>query len=162
MKQRSPLFGALICAEVVLCFGPLVVMLWLALLVSPIWIRLLVSFVRSPGTIQDPGGLGLTAVVLLLTVVLTGVCGVVGLIRTVLLILKDPSNPKRTRLTLWLFLAGVIALSLYNFWVPWPDGIVGVLVFYLLPGASSIHLLYLARRALFPRMLGGASDRVVA
>jgi len=161
MKQRSGLFGALICAEVVLCFGSLVVMLWLGLLVSPLWVRLLFSYLSSPLHVQA-GDVGLIAVVLLLTVVVTGICGIIGLARIVLLILREPSNPKRTGVTLWLFVAGVIALSLWNFWVPWPEGVVAVLVFYLLPGASSVHLLYLARRALFPRMFGGANDRVVA
>jgi hypothetical protein len=162
MKRRTPLFGAMICAEVVLCFGPLAVMLWVGVLASPIWIRLLFSLTTSPVRVHDPGNMGLIAAVLLLTVVLTGICGIIGLIRVLLLVVTDPSNPKGTRLTLWLFAAGVVALALYDFWVPWPEGIVGVLVFYLLPGASSVHLLYLARRALFPRMLGDANDRAVA
>jgi hypothetical protein len=156
-SDASPaLRGVLIVAEVVLSFAWLVVMLMFGLLLLPVWVGILAS--ASPASAS---GIDLLATVVCILAVLFGVCGVIGVVRVLLIVLCPPVKPKRVRLTLTLIAMGTLALILYNTWFGVPDTVFDALLSFLLPVASTAHLLFLGRRTLFGEALG-ANRRIAA
>ena len=100
----------------------------------------------------DGAGRTMWDVIWPMTFVLGGVIGLVGLIR-MLAVLSGGERPfPRSRLTAAMILIGLIALVSFNLYGGnLPGNFVALLVYYVLPGIGSIHLLYLGREIWFPR-----------
>lgn len=141
----NPLAKWMLVTEVVVCFGPSILMLLVGLLLSPIWI--LGLFPQLIGVDEVPMWDALRPILFLLS----GLAGIVGLVCIVAKIIRsDAVRP--TRFEVVMALLGLAAIIGFN--APWTliadyDRLVrtewlAYVVFLLLPVIASLHLLWLA------------------
>jgi hypothetical protein len=139
----------LVVIEALICFGPLLFLLCFGFLFTPLWIAGLTLDVPTAEPVP-----AWDFVYPLLLIVL-GALGTLAL----LFVLLEIASGKRlfsTRTRTWLFLPGLAAVLLFNW--PWVqtllagemtlDAIWPILIYFVLPIAGSIHLLWLAARRL--------------
>ena len=132
----------MVVIEVFVCFGPLLLLLLLGLLLVPFWLMGITTQLASPWDFFYP-----------LFLILFGMLGVVALISIVLEITWG-KQWFSARLRKGLFVPGLIGVLMFNWpWLPTllagemtVDAIWPLLIYFLLPVASSIHLLWLASR----------------
>lgn len=145
--------STLLWIEAVVCFGPLASVLALGVLIFPVWIGMLAAALSATligvPVIYD-SGVSIWHVLLPMTLVVAGVIGLAGLFR-VLLELSQNEHPARpspgTAIMVLVGLVGLVALNLYDR----PSNLAALLVYTLLPGICTLHVLYLARALLVPR-----------
>lgn len=129
-----PLHKTLLLLEVVICFGPMLILLGAGLIVIPVSIMSLVE--------GEFGGLPLLAMIV------GGGLGITSLIALTLKIL-DPNSSTLTPRKIQLFMAcGVLSILGFYFFVG-RGGVGWQAVFFVLPLFASAHLLYLGRSYAF-------------
>jgi hypothetical protein len=129
----------LVIVEAIVCFGPLVLLLFLGVLAAPFWIIVLAGGLptttpqASAWEVFEPlllVGFGLIGIVVLACVVLEIVCNMRWF---------DP------RVRAAFAAPGILAVLLVN-WPLLPIDIWGLLIYFVLPVGGSVHLLWLASR----------------
>jgi hypothetical protein len=141
----------LLLFELLVCFAPAVAFLAIGVLMLPIWVGMLGASIFKVEYRSAISGIEGVAVVASILAVLGGIIGLVGLLRVMRLLLK-PDAPtvitSRTRLYVVVGVATPVLLAIVFFWRDiWP------LVFLsVLPIAASLHIVFLARKALFPAL----------
>jgi hypothetical protein len=136
----------LVVIEALVCFGPLLFLLLLGVLLSPIWI---ISLTLDPEMTGEGGWPSLYS----LGMVLLGIVGTIALIFVVLEIISD-RQWLNTRVKQSLVALGLLGVMMFNWpWVPtvldgdmtleaiWP-----LLLYLVMPVICSIHLLRLSAR----------------
>jgi len=136
----------LVVIEALVCFGPLLFLLCVGVLLSPIWI---ISLTFDP----EMTGEGAWPSVYSLGMVSLGIVGTVALIFVVAEIISD-RQLLNTRIRLGLVALGLLGVMMFNWpWVPtlldggmsfeatWP-----LLLYLVMPVTCSIHLLRLSAR----------------
>jgi hypothetical protein len=129
----------LVIVEALVCFGPLVLILFLGVLAAPFWIGVLA---RGLPTTTPQASVWEVLVPLLL--VGFGLIGVVALICGVVEIVCD-RRWFSSRVRAAFAAPGILAVLLVN-WPLVPIDIWGLLIYFVLPIGASIHLLWLASR----------------
>jgi len=145
------LFVTLLWIEAAVCFGPLFLVLLLGVMFFPLWASMVISGLIGTVPWEDGAGATMWDAVWPMIFVLCGLVGVIGLVRT-LLVLSRKERPLRRSLTTVMMIA-VGLLGLISFDVRgggFPSAIPALLVYYVLPGIGSAHLLYLAREVWLP------------
>jgi hypothetical protein len=141
----------LLLFELLVCFAPAVVFLVIGVLMLPIWVGMLgaaIFRVEYRSAISGIEGIALVASIL---AVVGGIIGLVGLLRVIRLLLKPDAPPvvtSRTRLYVFVGIATPVLMAIVFFWRD-----IRPLVFLsVLPIAASLHIVFLARKALFPAL----------
>ena len=139
----------LLLFELVICFAPAVAFLAIGIVMLPIWVGMLGAAIFKAEYRNAIAGIEGVAVVASILAVVGGIIGLVGLLRVMRLLLK-PDAPAtvtaRTRLYVLIGVATPILLAIVFFWRDiWPMVFVSGL-----PILASLHIVYLARKALFP------------
>ena len=149
--SRAAIPVALLWVEAIICFGPLVLVLLLGALIFPIWVVMLAAALIGVAPWVDGAGRTMWDVVWPMMFVLGGAIGLAGLVR-ILVVLSERDRPaQRSTATTIMVLVGLLALASFNLY----DGVdtenlAALLVYVLLPGIGSLHLLYLARAVWLP------------
>jgi hypothetical protein len=145
----------LLYVEAAVCFGPLAAMLSFGVLLFPLWTGMLLMHLSGAIAVHDPDGLLAWHLLWPMLVVASGVIGLVGLFRVLLLLSREARETRGRALTLWMVLIGWSALISLNFqegeWLSLHEEPIAALVCWALPAFCSAHVLYLARRPLFGR-----------
>jgi len=141
----------LLLFELLVCFSPAVVFLAMGILMLPIWVGTLGAAIFKVEYRSAISGIEGMAVVASILAVVGGIVGLVGLLRVMRLLLK-PDAPNvitsRTRLYVFVGVATPVFLAIVFFWRD-----IRPLVFLsVLPIAASLHIVFLARKALFPAL----------
>ena len=139
----------LLLLEVLVCFAPSVVFLTIGALMLPIWVGMLGAAIFKAEYHSAISGIEGLAVVASILAVIGGFIGLVGLLRVMRVLLKpDATAPvtARTRLYVFIGVATPVLLAAVFFW----RDIRPLMFLSVLPIAASVHIVYLARRALFP------------
>lgn len=137
--------------EAVICFGPLAFVVLLGAFIFPFWIMTLVAAMIGTGPWVDGAGRTMWDFVRSMSFVSAGIVGLIGLVRVLLVLSRNDHPPRRSTATVAMVLIGLLALVSFHFY----RGHVGrnltsFLVYFLLPGVGSVHLLYLARGLWLP------------
>jgi hypothetical protein len=146
MKKSSKI---LLFFEMLVCFAPAVAFLAMGIFMLPIWVGMLGAAIFKAEYRSAMSGIEGVAVVVSILAVVGGIIGLVGLLRIVSL-LFSPDVPatvsRRIRVYVFVGIATPIVLAIVFFWRDIR------LLFFLsvLPIVASMHILYLARKALFP------------
>jgi len=127
--------------EAAVCFAVPVFLLFFGILYLPLMVA---TVIRVPSE---------AAATFLPPVALTvlGTAGIAGVVRIMILLCRRPRRDARPGLTLSALACGFVAALLYaaSMWSHPPNSwLLGVTLVYL-PVACALHLVYLARRALF-------------
>ena len=140
----STIARTLIVVEVMICFGPMSLVLLLGLVIAPMQLQFLF-------TLEGEGRLGS---LILLASVGAGMAGLVALTNVLLWIL-GPSSTFLGRRWTWLgILLGILPISMYAFG---PVDSIGWRVAGVLPLVCTLHLSYLARAFLFSGQKAGVN-----
>ena len=150
MKASRLLIGF----EIVVCLGPVLVMLAVGVVLFPIWIGMLLLFATNPDRFIAGSG-GVLAVSISVGVSVLGILGAISVIRLYSLVWQPPPTMTSRRVTLALTSAGLVALVGFNL----IDGNVSLsamserpwvfLFLFMLPMVCAAHILYLLRTKLF-------------
>jgi hypothetical protein len=109
MKASRLLIGL----EIVVCFGPVLAMLTMGLVLFPVWLGMLLFAATNQERFVDGSG-GVVAVVISIVLSLLGILGVIAIIRLYNLMWQDSPSPTGRKVTLVLSCAGLIALTGFN------------------------------------------------
>lgn len=156
VRTVRPVYRAILCVEIAVCFGAAVVVLAMGVVMLPIWVssagvellaRLGVVAVLDSGPGSWVGALPIVAVA-------TGAIGFAGIARVIHFVLGLSDALRSPYRTLGMISAGGIGLCLYIGFVQPTNPLAEPLEFAalcVLPVMCTLHLLYLARHRLFRR-----------
>lgn len=136
----------------IVCFAPAVVFLTIGILMLPIWLGMLGAAIFKA---EYRGAMSAIEVFLVVASILAVVGGIIGLVglRRIMSLLLNPEAPAvvsaRTRVYVFIGIATPILLATLFLW----RDLRFLFFVCVLPTAASLHVVYLARKALFP---GGA------
>jgi hypothetical protein len=147
-RRRSTTF---LWIEALICFGPLAFVVLLGTLIFPFWIMTLAAAITGAGPWVDGAGRTMWDFVRSMSFVTAGIIGLIGLVRVLLVLSRNEHPPRRSKATVVMVLVGLLALVSFHLY----RGHVGrnpmsFLVYFLLPGIGSAHLLYLTRALWLP------------
>jgi hypothetical protein len=141
------------CVVATACFSLLLLVLALGVLALPMWVSMLVAKIAQPErfAVDEP----IWPIVLSIIEVLSGVAGILGLLRTLALLRKRAAVQSR-RLTGLMVATGLVGLSVFN-WVVFIPGIftdddvpwMALAVYVALPYLGAACLVYATRDELF-------------
>lgn len=95
------------------CFGPLAGVLFLGVLILPMWIGMLVALLAEPERFAHDPSVTIWVFVWPIGLVISGLCGLVGLVRV--LSLPRPERPKSHRVfTIAMVAVGITALLIFD------------------------------------------------
>jgi hypothetical protein len=146
VARMTTFHRALLCVEVLICFGPVLLLLLLGLMASPIWIATVAGESIAPDASAWDGAWPLAAVT----------CGVLGLwsmVRLLRLLMAESltgHNPTTWAL-LCAGLGGLLLFSVVAGPLPValdPEAWLALTLYFLLPVACAGHLVFLARKKL--------------
>jgi len=149
----------LLWIEAAICFGPIAFVVSLGLLIFPVWTAMLLG--ATVGTLGWVDGAGITMweVVRAMTLVLAGTTGLIGLIRVLFVLSSNENRPGSSRATAIMIAIGLVALVSFNLVDP-PRNTASIVVYVLLPGIGSLHLLCLAGVSWVVRRTAAKQSRV--
>ena len=134
-----------------ICFGPLVFVLFLGAFLFPVWIGMIVAALSGAVDWVDGAGTSMWPVVISIAFYLGGIVGVFGLFRVLITLSRDERPLHWSRVTTATVVTGLLTLILLNIYDGGlPGNLAAWLVYYILPGIGSGHLLYLSREAWMP------------
>jgi hypothetical protein len=144
----------LLLFELLVCFTPAVAFLAIGVLMLPIWVGMIGAAIFKVEYRSAMSGIEGIAIVVSILAVVGGIIGLIGLLRVMRLLLK-PDAPavvtSRTRLYVYVGVATPVIMAIVFFWRD-----IRPLVFLsVLPIAASLHIVFLARKALFPALSQG-------
>ena len=147
------LSNALLILEALICFGPIAGVMLLGAFFLPLWLNMLIAYWTETVVPFDPEGSLPWDFIWPMVVVMAGIIGMIGLARVMSIVLRSEPRPQGRKMTIVLVAIGLGGLTLFNvalggispFKAP-----VASLIYWILPGLGSAHLLYLARDSLFP------------
>jgi hypothetical protein len=150
MKASKVLIGL----EIVICLGPVVVMLATGVVLFPMWAFMLLFLATNPEKFVAGSG-GVLGVGISIVLSLLGILGVIAIIRLYRLMWQRSPAASSRKVTLALTCAGLVALLSFNV----IDGNLGLeaiaarpwifLFFFALPLICAGHVLYVLRERLF-------------
>ncbi|HEU5134597.1 MAG TPA: hypothetical protein VFU13_05575 [Steroidobacteraceae bacterium] len=132
----KPILKVLLAIEVLVCFGPLTIVLLLGLVIAPLQL----AFLFSAHDEARPGA------ALVLAAVAAGMAGMAALVNVLLWLFSPPSHFLGPRWTLAAMVLGMLPVAFYAFG---PVDSVAWRLAGLLPLACTFHLAWLARGFLF-------------
>ena len=143
----------LLIIELLVCFGPAVLVLMLGSFMLPTWVIMFGGHLNGT-VVPSNNDAGLPwDLILPIAVVVLGLVGMIGLLRVAALVLLARRSAANRIFTLFCVAAGIASLVLFNGMMEGIDpreAFLGSMVFAILPAIGSVHFVFLARRALFP------------
>jgi hypothetical protein len=145
----NPISRGLLILEVLVCFGPGVAFLAVGVLMLPVWVGMLGFAVFDAEYRDTVSGVEHLSVVASILAVIGGLIGLLGLLRVLSFLMNPLTTATLTTRTRLYVLIGVATPVLVAGAFFWRD--IRPLVFLcVLPIFASAHIIYLARKALFP------------
>jgi hypothetical protein len=148
----------LLWIEAAVCFGPLAFVVWLGALIFPVWVGMLAAMLFGVVPTVDPAGGSVWHVVAPMGFVLGGVTGLVGLVRVLLALSRREAPLQPSSATSVMLLVGLLTLVSFNLYSGGlPGNTSALMVYVVLPGIGSLHLLFLSRAIWLPSRDGRGS-----